>query len=736
MAESGTYEQHVFGLELRDKFLGPLAKTVRVLEQASTAWDKFEARVRGGGMDKAMSKVNGLIARYEQLEKVINRISAPRMGGGGIGSSRGGGSVLDSHAERRKYEVWWDQQLKKQESASQRAATREAAAAQRIAAQEARALQRKDDAATRAAQRASKQSVQEMKPFADMWAKIGTKMYVDQLKEAKKKSEEIKKDFETIGNSLTSALGLLKSGLFSIVDRGFDFGKSIVKTLAEAARDRELLMTALKIQLGSEEKANAQLNKTLRIAQLTPASNLQVTDLTKRLLGQQFTGRRLDAARATWADVQAFGGDKAARQIEFWMSRTAARGEASTAAVSGISKAGISERFIREEMAKQMGKSVGYKDGEAYTDTHDKAVRDAISQRKVSSGTFETAVERAVLRTLKQTELGAYSKKKGRDSLAGVMSNIEEAVPTFLMGDFGKGGIGIESFPGIKELKRFLADILSFFDITTKEGKELAKIIENLTNELFGGLQNITKADMSRFFSEAAGAASELVKVIHSAWDLIGELIRDTSGKGLGGALESAGKIFGTAVGEAIAAMLPSIMQSAAKAIPGAIKGVAVGAVQGAWSVGTDLGHATQNWIQKQIFGSTPGDYSKERFEKHARKPPIEAAVSGPSSSEYGGMSSMPSAPILSAGQADALSALGIPGYADGGVVPGPPGSPQLAVVHGGERYLGVGKRAGGGGDVYIETVIIQCDESALRKNFTEWFVETLDDELAAGASS
>ena len=77
MAE--TYEQHVFGLELQDKFLGPLAKSAKLLEKNAAAWDKFESRVRGGGMDKAIAKVNGLIGRYEKLEAVIKRIGGVRV---------------------------------------------------------------------------------------------------------------------------------------------------------------------------------------------------------------------------------------------------------------------------------------------------------------------------------------------------------------------------------------------------------------------------------------------------------------------------------------------------------------------------------------------------------------------------------------------------------------------------------------------------------------------------------
>lgn len=39
-----------------------------------------------------------------------------------------------------------------------------------------------------------------------------------------------------------------------------------------------------------------------------------------------------------------------------------------------------------------------------------------------------------------------------------------------------------------------------------------------------------------------------------------------------------------------------------------------------------------------------------------------------------------------------------IPAFADGGTVPGPPGMPQLAIVHGGERVIPLARAGGGGG--------------------------------------
>lgn len=55
----------------------------------------------------------------------------------------------------------------------------------------------------------------------------------------------------------------------------------------------------------------------------------------------------------------------------------------------------------------------------------------------------------------------------------------------------------------------------------------------------------------------------------------------------------------------------------------------------------------------------------------------------------------------------DVLGSLRIPGFQTGGVVPGTPGSPRLAMVHGGEQILPLSRAGhGGGGNVYHLTVV------------------------------
>ena len=63
-------------------------------------------------------------------------------------------------------------------------------------------------------------------------------------------------------------------------------------------------------------------------------------------------------------------------------------------------------------------------------------------------------------------------------------------------------------------LKRFLGDHLSFWSLGTKEGPAAGKIVEDLTDELLGGLKT-SLAMISRFFlgSRRCASCSKVIKV-------------------------------------------------------------------------------------------------------------------------------------------------------------------------------------------------------------------------------
>ena len=56
-------------------------------------------------------------------------------------------------------------------------------------------------------------------------------------------------------------------------------------------------------------------------------------------------------------------------------------------------------------------------------------------------------------------------------------------------------------------------------------------------------------------------------------------------------------------------------------------------------------------------------------------------------------------------GGATSSGSASVPGYQFGGIVPGPLGAPQLAVVHGGERIIPTGRSSSGGVTINIGTL-------------------------------
>lgn len=138
----------------------------------------------------------------------------------------------------------------------------------------------------------------------------------------------------------------------------------------------------------------------------------------------------------------------------------------------------------------------------------------------------------------------------------------------------------------------------------------------------------------------------------------------------------------------------------------------AIGDLRAAWEIGWDaIKHAVQvAWdIVKPIFDKITGAVSS-----------VKGAVGG----------------ILGGGPVQAGKNIAhLFGFADGGVVPGPTGAPQLAVVHGGEQILsndqlasmgrgrvlagstgGGGGGFGGGGDIVINQRIVMPDGKLLRE--------------------
>jgi len=72
-----------------------------------------------------------------------------------------------------------------------------------------------------------------------------------------------------------------------------------------------------------------------------------------------------------------------------------------------------------------------------------------------------------------------------------------------------------------------------------------------------------------------------------------------------------------------------------------------------------------------------------------------------------------------------------IPGFATGGVVPGPVGAAQLAVVHGGERVLTPGQQASGGGNTFVYAPTFSTASEVEAQRFIGWIQDRLRGQSA-----
>jgi hypothetical protein len=83
-------------------------------------------------------------------------------------------------------------------------------------------------------------------------------------------------------------------------------------------------------------------------------------------------------------------------------------------------------------------------------------------------------------------------------------------------------------------------------------------------------------------------------------------------------------------------------------------------------------------------------------------------------------------AEIIGSGLSNLGSALNLPGFETGGVIPGPTGSPQLVIAHGGETIVPSHKQNGGGQPGNTFNISINANDSAGGQRAANAFVDTL----------
>lgn len=346
-----------------------------------------------------------------------------------------------------------------------------------------------------------------------------------------------------LGGALSAVVSVLEAG----VSAAGRFGSAIVK----ATMFRQRNIPALDVLLGAG-KGEGAFQSALRIGRLTSASELDVVTQVKELAGAGYAGADLDRVNAALLDVHGFGGNEAMNSLRYYVTKfkgglSVERDDLRMAAAT----AGIKERDLLTSALGMAGvKTSGLNDAQL-----GKQVESAKRAGKLTGETVSEALMQAIRMKLDQGgKLGDFAVKIGQGSMASLLSNLEDAPQSFL------AQMKLEELPGVRSLMSFIQRILVFFDHGTEQGKQLARVVEQITNALFGGLDMITGDDLARWFQGAVKVAEKLVEVIKSAWAWIDKMAHGDLNEALRAGeelIKQVGRLIGAGIWEGIKAGLP-----------------------------------------------------------------------------------------------------------------------------------------------------------------------------------
>lgn len=310
---------------------------------------------------------------------------------------------------------------------------------------------------------------------------------------------------------MTSAIG----GMVSVLERGVGVARSFGSAIVSATMFRQKNLTALNVLLG-DGKGTQAYNGALRVGGMTSASESDVVENVRKLAAAGYSGGNLNRVNAALLDVQGLSGNEGMNELSYYFSKfKGGLGVEADDIRRSAQLAGIDERTLMSSALGVAGMVPASGDVALK-----KQVDDAKKAGRINGEVMVEALLQSIKGKLDQGgPLGSFAKKMGQGTLAGLMSNLEEAPQTFLR------KLKLEDFAGVKSLMAFIQRILVFFDLGTEQGKQLARVVEDITNSLFGGLDKIDSKTLLKFFDSGIVVAKQLVKLIDEVWGRIGKIL-------------------------------------------------------------------------------------------------------------------------------------------------------------------------------------------------------------------
>ncbi len=259
--------------------------------------------------------------------------------------------------------------------------------------------------------------------------------------------------------TLVVGLGVAGTGLWA-VGAGF-----ALKSLAF----KENMMTSLKLMTGTEKKATEVFNRALTFAKKTPFETEDVLSGYKGLMAAGFSADEAglvfkglgDVASASGFNTQvigqltyAFGQIKAAGKL---------MGQDLMQVINATSSAGIGKLVIFDHIAKTLGKTRA----------------EVVALQGAGKLDADTAIY-GIMSAIKEKSGGTLGNIMDQQSgtITGLLSTIK-SIPSDFIQSMGK----IDSFPGFKELKGALTNLIKLFG----EGSGAAQSMQEYIRDALGG---------------------------------------------------------------------------------------------------------------------------------------------------------------------------------------------------------------------------------------------------------
>lgn len=347
--------------------------------------------------------------------------------------------------------------------------------------------------------------------------------------------------FMVLKTVIAGVIGVLEKG----AELAWEFGKAVI----EATRFRVQNITTFEMFLG-KGAGEKTFDKLLQIGNILPMDERDVVKQGASLASAGYKDKGLWAANAFLADIQALRGNQYRDNAELHLLRL--RNEAKPEA-RDVKMLGIDTGLGMEGVMSQLFKFKGVKIPKDLFHMEELYAK-MIKEGKVNGQDVAQAVMYGWQEKInKGRGLGSAAADLGEGTLSGLMTNLAAAPMRFMM------QMHLEDMPGIQSLMIFIRKILAFFDHATPQGKQLAWVIRDLTNTLFGGLDKITSKDLGRFFEAGIEVAKRFIVLVEDAWKFVDRMLHDNGSMtaALGSVLLDVGKLIGTGIWQGFkAAML------------------------------------------------------------------------------------------------------------------------------------------------------------------------------------